>query len=294
MDSERTILIGGDRELNCDSCRTKPLRRVLEGYFEEDFDFKVNTQMIRDKCILELRLMDAKTPPEPHKGVGFFQVDLHELASRGGEKESIVANLLVLGQVVNTYGNKYEHGEDLKGYRDPYAPSTLAFTVELPPPPLTPNATVPPEQQIPPWQFYLLSPSEQDAYDAKVLALESMLVSQRAAEAERMRLKRLQEKKQQHERLMAKKLKDPLTWRTNWKELQENVKNDLLRREWGPAMDKYRGFGGWRRVSGTGMQVVFFHVYYCEYCCSSSCAYAYLPLVLVRQVLVRRRRRRRL
>jgi hypothetical protein len=45
-----------------------------------------------------------------------------------------------------------------------------------------------------------------------------------------VRLKRLKEKKDAHERLMAKKLKDPLTWRTNWKELQENIKNDLFRR----------------------------------------------------------------
>ena len=52
------------------------------------------------------------------------------------------------------------------------------------------------------------------------------------SEAERVRLKRLKEKKDAHERLMAKKLKDPMTWRTNWKELQESIKNDLFRREW--------------------------------------------------------------
>jgi hypothetical protein len=193
MNAENTVLVGGERELNCDSCRTKPLKRVLEGYFEENFDFKVNrsgcvcacacacaprayiyislslacarahasnhrhnSHMVREKCILQLRLMDARTPPEPHKGIGFFkvcvcmcvcvcvcvcvfvcacvcvchkvyhkstswrtqvslheltwndcimndilfitQVSLHELASKGGEQDTINCRLLALGQ----------------------------------------------------------------------------------------------------------------------------------------------------------------------------------------------------
>jgi hypothetical protein len=254
LNAEHTILVGGDRELNCDGCRTKPLRRVLEGYFEEDFVFKVNTNMVRERCILQLRLMDAKPPPEPAKGIGFFQVPLRELASRGGARETAVVNLLALGLVINTYGKQHEHGSELRGYRDPVAPSTLEFSVELPPPPLTPNPTVPPQQQLAPWDFFLMAPAEQDAYDEKMTTLEAMLLSQQAAEAERVRLKRIKEKKEAHERLMAKKLKDPLTWRTNWKELQENLKKDLFRREWGPAMDKFKGFGGWRRKGGNGAQ----------------------------------------
>ena len=254
LNTEHTILIGGDRELNCDGCRTKPLRRVLEGYFEEDFTFKVNTNMVRERCVLQLRLMDAKPPPQPAAGVGFVQVPLHELASRGGAREAAVCNLFTLGLVTNTYGTRFEHGSELRGYRDPMAPSTLEFSVELLPPALTPNATVPAEQQMTPWDFFLMEPAEQDAYDEKLVALEAMLLAQQAAEAERVRLKRLKEKKEAHERLMAKKLKDPLTWRTNWKELQENLKNDLFRREWGPGMDKLRGFGGWRRKNGNGVQ----------------------------------------
>ena len=174
MDAEYSVLVGGDRELNCDSCRTKPMRRSLEGYYEENFDFKVNSNMVRGKCIVQLRLMDVKTPPEPNKGVGFFQVSLYDLASRGGEKQTIVCNLLALGQVVNTYGNKYEHGTELRGYRDPYAPSTLEFSIELlPPTGLVPNEVVPREQQITPWEFFLLEPDEQDAYDERMKTLEA-------------------------------------------------------------------------------------------------------------------------
>lgn len=178
MNSEHTVLIGGERELNCDSCRTKPLRRVLEGYFEETFGFKVNSNMVREKCFLQLRLMDSKTPPEPHKGVGFFKYSLHELAVRGGEKETIKCSLLALGEVVNTYGNKQEHGTELRGYRDPYAPSTLEFSVEMLSPPLVPNEVVPQGQQLTPWNFYLLPPDEQDTYDDRMITLAAMLVAQ--------------------------------------------------------------------------------------------------------------------
>ena len=195
-----------------------------------------------------------QTPPEPHKGIGFYQVSIFDLATRGGLKEDITCDLLALGQFVNTYGNIYEHGTELRGYRDPYAPSTLRFSVELPPPPLAANAVVPQEQQMTPWDFHLLTPGEQDAYDERMITLEAMLLAQQAAEAERVRLKRIKEKKEAHERLMAKKLKDPLTWRTNWKELQENIKNDLFRREWGPGMDKVMGFGGWKRTGGNGVK----------------------------------------
>ena len=79
LNSEYTVIVGGDRELNCDSCRTKPLRRVLEGYFEENFDFKLTSHMVREKCILQLRLMDLRTPPTPNKGIGFWQGSLHDL-----------------------------------------------------------------------------------------------------------------------------------------------------------------------------------------------------------------------
>lgn len=230
MDSEHVVLVGGERELNCDACRTKPLRRVLEGYFEESFDFKVNTNMVREECIVQLRLLNAKTPPEPHKGVGFFRLSLLELARKGGAKETIKCDLLALGEVVNTYGNKYPHGTELKGYRDPYAASTLEFSVEMLSPPLVPNEIVPPHEQLAPWDFYLLAPAEQDTYDHRIITLASMLVAQQQAEEQRLRLKRLQDKKVAHERLMAKKLKDPMTWRTNWKELQENIQNDLFRR----------------------------------------------------------------
>jgi hypothetical protein len=30
--------------------------------------------------------------------------------------------------------------------------------------------------------------------------------------------------------------------------------NDLFRREWGPGMDKFKGFGGWRRTNGNGIK----------------------------------------
>ena len=252
---DHVVLIGGDRELNCDACRTKPLRRVLEGYFEETFDFKVNTSMVREKAFLQLRVVDTKPPPEPAKGIGFHIVDLYALANEhGGKKQTTLANLLALGKVINTYGNVFEHGQELRGYRDPYAPSTLEFSVEMLPPPLEINAVVPAEQQLSAWEFHLLDPGAQDAYDEKMTTLEAMLVAQQTAENERVRLKRIKEKQEAHERLMAKKLKDPLTWRTNWKELQENLKNDLLRREWGPGMDKYKGFGGWKRTNGAGVQ----------------------------------------
>jgi hypothetical protein len=176
LNSEYTVIVGGDRELNCDSCRTKPQRRVLEGYFEENFDFKLTSHMVREKCILQLRLMDLRTPPTPNKGIGFWQGSLHDLASRGGEKETITCNLLALGQVINSYGNIFEHGTELRGYRDPLAPVTLEFSVEMPAPgQLVPSDIVPREQQLSPWKFHLLSKQEQEAYDARITGPSRML-----------------------------------------------------------------------------------------------------------------------
>jgi hypothetical protein len=60
LNAEHHVLVGGDRELNCDGCKTKPQRRVLEGYFEESFSFKLSSDMVREKVILQLRLMDTK------------------------------------------------------------------------------------------------------------------------------------------------------------------------------------------------------------------------------------------
>ena len=54
------------------------------------------------------------------------KVSLQELASRGGAKETAVCNLSALGLVSNTYGTQYEHGSELRGYRDPMAASTLS------------------------------------------------------------------------------------------------------------------------------------------------------------------------
>jgi hypothetical protein len=48
-------------------------------------------------------------------------------------------------------------------------------------------------------------------------ALEGVLLAEEEAEAERVRVQRIKDKEAAYHRLMAKKLKDPLTWRTNWK-----------------------------------------------------------------------------
>jgi hypothetical protein len=40
---------------------------------------------------------------------------------------------------------------------------------------------VPKKQQLSPWDFHLLEPEEQDAYDEKMSTLEAMLLAQKTA-----------------------------------------------------------------------------------------------------------------
>ena len=57
-----------------------------------------------------------------------------------------------------------------------------------------------------------------DGFDWRMTpALEGVLLAEQEAEAERVRVQRIKDKEAAYHRLMAKKLKDPLTWRTNWK-----------------------------------------------------------------------------
>ena len=135
IDKDDHVVIGGDREVLCTGCKTKVIKKALEGWVAEKFVFKMNTQMVRDELRLRVRVMDFKPAPQQPRGLGFADFLLMNLAEKGGTSERIQLDLFALGDVVSTYGNKTSHGEVLLGYKDPTQPAHVILTLEMLPPP---------------------------------------------------------------------------------------------------------------------------------------------------------------
>ena len=212
--------------------------------------------MVRGGAILRIRIMDFKPSPELPKRIAFADVPLRELAEKGGhEAETRKMDLLALGEIVTTYGNKTAHGEVLMGYKNPTGTAFVVVTLKLVPPHLSLVEGVPPEAQLSAWNFHLLEPKEQDEYDLKMIQIRKAFEDEKE-ERKRLELERLDmEQRARFQKRMETRVQQPTT-RTNWRELQELMTNQLMRREWGYTMDKSSGVGGWRRPPGTGLQEV--------------------------------------
>lgn len=254
QDSNGAVVVGGARELNCVSCKTKILKRVLEGYVLETFEFNIDTHIIRSGGKVKLTVMDFKPLPESPRAIGFMELSLVSIANSDGKLPMEGHPLLASGDVVNTFGKKIESGQELRGYRDSQAPSLLHVNFEISTPPYVFVEGVPLEEQVNAWQFHMMAPEDQDEYDERLQERKKRIVEDElaAVEAERKRVAR--ERREKKLRELNKMLREPKTARTNWKEFQDLIGNELMRREWGHGMDKYQGSGGWRRMAGTQVQ----------------------------------------
>ena len=91
--------------------------------------------MVRDRVRLRVRVMDFKPAPQQPRGIGFADFLLKTLAESGGTSQRYQLDLLALGDVVTTYGNKTSHGQPLLGYKDPTVPAHVVLFLEMLPPP---------------------------------------------------------------------------------------------------------------------------------------------------------------
>jgi hypothetical protein len=135
IDENDHVLIGGDKEILCNACKTKTIRKSLEGWVSENFEFKMNTQMVRSGVRLRVRVMDFKPAPQQPKGIGYTDYPIKNLAEKGGISEKIRCDLLALGDIVTTYGDKTSHGQPLPGHKDPTLSAYIVLILEMMPPP---------------------------------------------------------------------------------------------------------------------------------------------------------------
>lgn len=96
-DPDGHTLVGGPREMNCEACKTKPLKRCLEGYPSGHFTFKVDSFQIRSGCELLVTVLDFKPAPLSSRAIGNARISLKELTSENGAKRELALSFKVSG-----------------------------------------------------------------------------------------------------------------------------------------------------------------------------------------------------
>jgi hypothetical protein len=98
-DPEGHTLVGGPREMNCEACKTKPLKRCLEGYPSGSFTFKVDSFQIRSGCELLVTVLDYKPAPLSSRSIGNARILLKDLTSENGAKRQLAMSFKVSGSI---------------------------------------------------------------------------------------------------------------------------------------------------------------------------------------------------
>ena len=253
-DLEGRTLVGGPREVNCDTCKTRPLKRCLEGYPSGSFAFKVDSRMVRTGCELIVTVLDHKPPPLSSRTIGSARLPLRDLTSENGAKRQLVLALNAVGDIINTFGVRFPDGTPLLGYRDAAAPADVVLDAEFPHPEYDSVRAIPAEEQLPGWAFHLLEPEAQAEYQMELLASIASRQERARVEQARADFARRKAHRESFVRTLEQQLADPAQHRPNFLPLQEVVGSELLRREWGFTMLREGGAGGWKRAGGGGLK----------------------------------------
>ena len=177
QDRDGQAVVGGMREINCLSCKTKPLRRMLSGHIQESFKLNVDAEMVRRGYRLCVRVMDWRPSPQVHFEIGSSELLLAEVARMAGGSSSTPLELKSNGELVSTYGKNFKKNETIRGHHNPDAPSLVMLSVVLTTPAFKKSVIVPDADQLQAWDYFMLSPDEQ-------VTLTSILVAAHVVQVE--------------------------------------------------------------------------------------------------------------
>jgi hypothetical protein len=131
LNSNGSIIIGGEREIDCKSSMSKVHRNTLSCEIRTTFSFQIDTKKVRSHCKFRCRVMDYQPFPEKPKPIGFVEVLLAEFAQRGGSIKNMRMHLLSLGDITPSGGKMFRDREELRGYTDPTQPAVIELTMEM-------------------------------------------------------------------------------------------------------------------------------------------------------------------
>ena len=134
-----TIVVGGEREIDCKSSMTRVQRNTLDCDINTYFSIPLDTKKVRSLFKFRCRVMDFQQLPEKPRPIGFIEVLLADIAKRGGDQERLSLNLLALGDISTSGGKSFQSGEELRGYKEPTLPAVIELAFEMKDPGYTLN-----------------------------------------------------------------------------------------------------------------------------------------------------------
>jgi hypothetical protein len=126
-----TIVVGGEREIDCKSSMSRVQRNTLDCEINTYFSMPLDTKKVRSLFKFRCRVMDFQQLPEKPRPIGFIEVLLADIAKRGGDHERLSLNLLALGDLSTSGGKGFKSGEELRGYKEPTLPSVIELAFEM-------------------------------------------------------------------------------------------------------------------------------------------------------------------